>query len=320
MRHRTPILSVAGLNVALGGKAVLQDINLSAHAGELVAILGPNGAGKSTLMRAISGQISPRRGKVRIAGGNPVSSRQARQAFGLVPQRIALYDKLTARENLMCFGAIMRVPARQARARAAELMEQVGLAHRMNEPVQRLSGGMRRRVNIAAALMHRPALLILDEPTVGLDFEAQMGIVQLLQALKAEGVAILLVTHHLEEAELLADRLAILVKGRIMALGMPAQLLQHVFANLRDIKLVDPRLSQAGASGAHPLRLDNLGLFPDARGREWTGVLPSDDPRLDRLLQAIARDELVAEEVTIRRAGLEMLLARCIAAADQETA
>ena len=320
MQQLDPILSITQLDVALDGKPILKGVSLTGYRGELVAVLGPNGAGKSTLLRTISGQIKPRRGRATIVGKDPLTSAVARQALGLVPQRIALFDKLTAKENLLAFGALMGVRGRRARARADGLLERVQLKHRMDEPVHRLSGGMKRRVNIAAALMHRPALLVLDEPTVGLDSEAQSGIVNLLQKLKGDGVSILLVTHHLDEAEILADRLAILVKGRIRALGFPAQLLQHVFANLRDIKLVAPSVPDVHRPEGAPTRLDNLGLFPDVTGNKWSGVLPADDPRLLRLLDAIGRGDLVAGELSVKRAGLEMLLARCVFEAEQEHA
>ena len=320
MQQQDPILSISQLDVALGGQAILKGIQLTAFAGELVAVLGPNGAGKSTLLRTISGQVGSRRGKVKIRGRDPARSAAARRSLGLVPQRIALFEKLTARENLLAFGALMQVGGRKARMRADELMERVQLKHRMNEPVKNLSGGMQRRVNIAAALMHRPSLLVLDEPTVGLDYEAQAGIVELLQSLKDEGVSVLLVTHHLDEAEALADRLAILVKGRIRALGVPAQLIQHVFQNLRDIKLVAPSMSDGSPVTNAPLGLENLGLFPDSKGGTWSGVLPADDPRLRKLLDAVGRGDLVAGEFTVRRAGLEMLLARCVYDAEQERA
>ena len=318
MQQRDPILSISQVDVVLGGKPVLKNVGLSSLAGELVAVLGPNGAGKSTLLRTISGQIRPSRGRVKIMGKDPVRSAAARRSLGLVPQRIALFEKLTARENLLAFGALMRVHGRKAKARADDLLERVQLAHRMNEPVHHLSGGMQRRINIAAALMHRPSLLVLDEPTVGLDVEAQAGIVNLLHGLKVDGVSILLVTHHLDEAEALADRLAILVKGQIRALGVPAQLIQHVFQNLRDIKLVNPSLPGSTTSSSPQIGLENLGLFRDETGHTWSGVLPSDDPRLLKLLDAVGRGQLLAGELTVRRAGLEMLLARCVSESERE--
>ncbi len=320
MQQRDPILSISQLDVVLGGKLVLKDVGLSSVAGELVAVLGPNGAGKSTLLRTISGQIRPRRGRVSILGRDPVKSAMARRSLGLVPQRIALFEKLTARENLLAFGALMRVHGRKAKARADDLLERVQLADRMSEPVNHLSGGMQRRINIAAALMHCPSLLVLDEPTVGLDVDAQAGIVDLLHGLKADGVSILLVTHHLDEAEALADRLAILVKGRIRALGVPTQLIQHVFHNLRDIKLVNPSLPGSNGSANPQFGLENLGLFLDDSGQTWSGVLPSDDPRLLKLLDAVGRGQLSAGELTVRRAGLEMLLARCVSESEREHA
>ncbi len=320
MQQLDPTLSITQLDVALGGKPILRGVSLTGYPGELVAVLGPNGAGKSTLLKTISGQVRPRRGRAMIVGKDPAKSSAARRSLGIVPQRVALFGKLTAKENLLAFGALMGVHGKRARSRVETLMERVQLKHRMNEPVHRLSGGMQRRVNIAAALMHRPSLLVLDEPTVGLDADAQSGIVKLLQGLKSDGVSILLVTHHLDEAEILADRLAILVKGRIRALGVPAQLIQHVFTNLRDVTLVGPSMADIQRPDRRPMRLDNLGLFPDSDGQKWSGVLAADDPRLLRLLDAVGRGELLAGELSVKRAGLGMLLARCIFEAEQEQA
>lgn len=321
MRQRRAFLDVAGLEVILGGKAILRGIDLTVYAGEILALLGPNGAGKSTLIRTICGQIEAGRGHVRIAGYDPL---KARKAIGLVPQKIALFDKLTPLENLTSFGAIMGIGRGDLRARAEALLERVGLADRTNDPLHNLSGGMQRRVNIAAALMHNPGLLVLDEPTVGLDFDAQRGIAKLLEGLRSDGAAILLVTHDLPEAELLADRLAILVQGKIRALGIPEQLIEHAFHDVRDIRLVAPRSNAVDAEEDSTLSLkealERVGLSTDASGKEWAGFLAMDDPRLASLLDAIANQDLTAEEVTIRRAGLEMLLARCVSDAAREAA
>ncbi len=321
MRQRNAFLDVAGLEVTLGGKAILQGIDLAVRAGEIVALLGPNGAGKSTLIRTICGQIKPGQGHILIAGEDPA---RARRSVGLVPQKIALFEKLTPKENLTSFGAIMGVGRGDLRVRAEALLERVGLADRINDPLHNLSGGMQRRVNIAAALMHNPGLLVLDEPTVGLDYDAQHGIAELLQGLRSDGAAILLVTHDLPEAELLADRLAILVQGKIRALGIPEQLIEQAFENLRDISVVGPQSSAVDTQDESVLSLkealERVGLSPDASGKAWAGFLALDDPRLARLLDAIANQELSAEEVTIRRAGLEMLLARCVSDAAQEAA
>ena len=313
-----PVLRVTKAAVALGGKPILKGVNAAVNRGEIVVMLGPNGAGKSTLTRAICGQLKLNAGSVRIRGRDPFRSRRARQSIGLVPQQIALYEKLTPRENLSGFGAIMGAPTAEIPKRVEWLLEQVGLAERIDDPVRSLSGGMRRRINIAAALMHKPDLLVLDEPTVGLDYAAQAGIAQVLRNLRSQGVAVLLVTHDLAEAELLADTLAVLVGGRIGAWGKPADLIEHVFHDLREIKLIAPFGHRAPQQSDGAAFLEQSGLRPDERHIAWSGVLHGDDVRLARLLGALSSRSLTPDEVTIRRAGLEMLVQRCVAEAAAE--
>ncbi len=176
-----PVLSVRDVSVAIGGADIVKNASLAISRGEIVTLLGPNGAGKSTLCRAICGQMPVSGGNIRITGRDPYRSRKAKTAIGMVPQQIALYDRLTPRENLVAFGAIMGVPRREQMSRTEALLERVGLGERINDPVRNLSGGMQRRVNIAVALMHDPALIVLDEPTVGLDARSEAGIVDLLR-------------------------------------------------------------------------------------------------------------------------------------------
>lgn len=309
VQDRARIVTIDDVAVAFGAKRVLEGVTLDVRRGEIVALLGPNGAGKSTLSRAISGQQRVDRGTIRVLGGDPARSSKVRAAIGLVPQKIALYEKLTARENLSVFGAIMRARRRGRRERILSLLEKVGLSERADDVVSTLSGGMRRRINIAAALMHEPDLVILDEPTVGLDAAARSGIAELLQHLRAEGVSILLVTHDLEEAELIADRVIILAQGRVQAVGTPQELSAEFFSHLREVRLASPR--HKGFTDLSAL-LASLGFV---RGEDdvWRAEMAHDDPRLASLFQAVTQNRIEADEFTVRRPSLSRLLAFALA-------
>lgn len=310
-----PVLEVLGVSVVVGGKRVLRDVSLAIGRGEIVALLGPNGAGKSTLSRAVCGQIAVSAGTVRVVGRNPLRSRKAKTSIGLVPQQIALYDRLTPRENLAAFGAIMGVAKKDRLRRCEALLERVGLGERIDDPVRSLSGGMQRRVNIAVALMHDPALLVLDEPTVGLDARSQAGVVELLRSLREDGTAVLLVTHDLAEAQLLSDRLAIIVNGLIRMSGSLNDLVKRDFADVRLVRVKNPRCSRGWRSEA---LLQSLRLEPGEEAGVWHAVLSRRDPVLARLLDCIAQGGLMADEVSINQPDLKWLLGYVVRRAEGE--
>lgn len=312
---RGPVVEVLGVSVNLAGTTILKDVSLAIGAGEIVTLLGPNGAGKSTLSRAICGQIAVSHGTIKVVGYDPRRSRRAKTAIGLVPQQIALYDRLTPRENLAAFGAIMGVPQKVRRRRIEALLARVGLGERIDDPVRNLSGGMQRRVNIAVALMHDPALLVLDEPTVGLDARSQEGVAELLRSLKEDGTAVLLVTHDLDEAQLLGDRLAIIVGGRIRMSGRLHDLVQRDFADLRQVRVKNPRFAARRHANAF---MQSLGLKPGAEANVWQAVLSQRSPALGHLLEAVSQGRLEADEVVIRQADLKWLLAYAVRQAEGE--
>lgn len=225
-------LEISGLTAGYGGTPVLRDVSIRIGAGEAHCLLGANGAGKSTLIRAILGRVRPFAGQVAVGG------------FGLVPQDIALYDLLTVRENLASFGAIAGVPRRERRPRVEEIAAATGLTGRLTQRVGTLSGGWRRRVNIAAALLHRPALLILDEPTVGVDAEARAELHALLRGLVERGLGLLITTHDMAEAEALCDHVILLAGGRVRAAGRIDGLVADRFGSSQALTL------RSGADGA----------------------------------------------------------------------
>ncbi len=213
----------------------LEGLTFEVHEGELLALLGPNGAGKTTTLRLLLGLISPTSGRVWIAGElmTPESHRLRRQ-IGYLPETPGFWERLPAWKNLEIYARLYGVPA--ARARAMALLEQFGLADRARDPVATFSKGMRQRLALARALIHDPPILLLDEPTAGLDPEAALEVRELLRSLKGQGRTILLSTHDLEEAERLGDRVAIL-RTRLLALDTPDRLRAQRFGTMVAIEV-----------------------------------------------------------------------------------
>jgi ABC-2 type transport system ATP-binding protein len=212
------MLHVKGLRKTFGTTVAVDGVSLGAARGETVGLLGPNGAGKTTTVSMIAGLLRPDTGEVLI-DGRPLrgDTDPIKRQIGLVPQDLALYDELPAIDNLTFFAALYNLdgpPARKAIARALEL---VGLADRARDKVRAFSGGMKRRLNLAVALLHDPQILLLDEPTVGVDPQSRNAIFDNLETLKAQGKTLLYTTHYMEEAERLCDRLVIVDHGRVIA-------------------------------------------------------------------------------------------------------
>ena len=196
------------LRVTYGSTVAVDDLSFTARPGEIFGLLGPNGAGKTTCISCISGLLKPTSGRVSVSG-----------ALGVVPQEIALYDDLSATENLSYWGGAQRMRGRALRDRVQQLLEQTGLADRARDPVARFSGGMKRRLNFACGIVHQPQVLLLDEPTVGVDPQSRVRLLDLTRELARAGTTVLYTTHYMEEAEALCDRIAIVDHGRVLAEG-----------------------------------------------------------------------------------------------------
>ena len=213
------LLESRGLGKDYGALRAVDDFDLDIEEGEIVGLLGPNGAGKTTAISMMCGVVTPSRGSVRIAGHDlardPLA---ARRALGLVPQDLALYEDLGARQNLRFFGSAYGLRGTDLTARVDWALEMAGLVDRATESVRRFSGGMKRRLNLAAGLLHRPRLLILDEPTVGVDLQSRNHIFATIRSLCAEhGMTVLYTSHYMEEVELLCQRVVIMDHGREVA-------------------------------------------------------------------------------------------------------
>jgi len=224
-----PLLQIDHLAKAYGPVRAVQDISFSVRPGEIYGLLGPNGAGKTTTISMISGLLVPDGGSIAIAGRPLAADPQAaKRLMGVVPQELALYEELSAAENLEFWGRLAGLDTKTARARTAEILAALTLSDRARDPVKTFSGGMKRRVNLGCALLHRPKLILLDEPTVGIDPQARLNILEFVRSLRADGVGVLYTTHYLEEAESLCDRIGIVDHGRMHAEGTLRELQERL--------------------------------------------------------------------------------------------
>lgn len=214
------VVDIHQLKKQFGSKAALDDVTFSIRKGSCFGLLGPNGAGKSTAMKILTGILPADGGSVRVFGLDAVRQRQAVQRqVGYVPQEITLYDKLSATDNLKFFGGLYGIKGGLLKTRMDEVLRETGLLDRANDPVKTFSGGMKRRINIACALLHQPKLLILDEPTVGIDPQSRNHIFDMIRHLRDSGVTIIYSTHYMEEVEALCNDIAIIDRGKVIAQG-----------------------------------------------------------------------------------------------------
>ena len=224
---RADVLVVDNLQRRFGDLLAVDAVSFHISPGETFGLLGPNGTGKTTTISMVAGLIPADGGTVTVAGEPMIpGSVDPKRHIGLVPQDLAIYPELTARENLTFFGKLQGMRGSTLKARTAEVLELIGLTDRAKDATKEYSGGMKRRLNIGIGLLHRPALLILDEPTVGVDPQSRNAILESVEALSGEGMAVLYTTHYMEEAERLCDRIAIIDAGRLQAEGTRDELIR----------------------------------------------------------------------------------------------
>jgi ABC-2 type transport system ATP-binding protein len=280
------VLTVTDARKRFGQVVALDGATLTLREGEVLALLGPNGAGKTTLIRAISGRVHLDGGQI-LLFGKPLASRTS-PALGIVPQELAVYPLLTARENLQAFGRLQGLSPADVATQTTWALEATALADRADEPVKGFSGGMKRRLNIACGVLHRPRVVLLDEPTVGVDPQSRERIYDMLTDLTKAGVSLLLTTHHLEEAEARCSRTVIIDHGKVIAAGTMAELVErtvgrHRIVTLRvdgplasvppgvDVAIDDPRVLRAKVSNV-ARDLPALLSAVSAQGREVEDV------------------------------------------------
>lgn len=222
-------IQVQNLEKCFGDFAAVKGVQFEVQQGEIFSLLGPNGAGKSTTISMLSCLLAPSGGQAYVMGHSVVSEAQAVKAsIGVVPQEIALYQDLSARENLDFWGRIYGLRGNALSKRVDEVLEIIGLTDRQKDRVDKFSGGMKRRVNIGAALLHKPAVIIMDEPTVGIDPQSRRHILDNVKELNAQGMTVLYTTHYMEEAQELSDHIAIMDQGEVVACGTHAELVKLV--------------------------------------------------------------------------------------------
>jgi lipooligosaccharide transport system ATP-binding protein len=292
-----PLIAAHDLVKRFGDFTAVAGIDLEVRAGEAFGFLGPNGAGKSSTMRMIGCVSAPTGGTLRILGMDPVREGSAiRARLGVCPQQDSLDPELTVRENLTVYARYFGISRKLARQRADELIEFVQLAERANDKVEPLSGGMKRRLTIARALVNEPAIVLLDEPTTGLDPQARHLVWERLFQLKQRGVTLVLTTHYMDEAEQLCDRLVVMDGGKIVAEGSPRQLIERYSTR----EVVELRFSEA-ALDSYLGKLDGIGdrieLLPDRI------LLYAADG--DLATAAVQERDLRPSSVLVRRSTLE---------------
>jgi ABC-2 type transport system ATP-binding protein len=300
------VIRIEELTKRYGELVAVQDASFQAEGGEIFGLLGPNGAGKSTTIGCISGLLPPSSGRVSVLGHDVVrEGRKARGALGIVPQELALYEDLSARENLRYWGAAwgMRAPALEART--DELLDRVGLADRAKEAVKKFSGGMKRRLNFACGIVHQPKVLLLDEPTVGVDPQSRVRLLDLVRSEAKAGTCVLYTTHYMEEAQGLCDRLAIVDHGRVIAQGTMEELRAEM--GERDLLRLSGTFDLAKVTAAL-LSVPDLELVREACSEEQlTLSLKEASRRLPALFTALEGAGGIVRETTLTEPSLESL-------------
>jgi len=232
------VLNVTNAVKSFGSTKALDDASFELREGEWLALLGPNGAGKTTIVRSIAGRVRLDSGKIMLLGAQLNGTRDAmRRKLGIVPQEIALYPRLTAQENLRCFGELVGLNGAALEERVEWALAFTALSDRVNDPIQTFSGGMKRRLNLVCAVLHRPPILLLDEPTVGVDPQSRQRIWEMLESLRRDGASILLTTHQLDEAQQICDRIVVIDRGKVIADGTLDELVRKTIGSRRQVAI-----------------------------------------------------------------------------------
>jgi ABC-2 type transport system ATP-binding protein len=304
MSHTTPAISAEGLHKSYGATRALDGLDLTVRAGTVFGLLGPNGAGKTTAVRVLTTLLRPDSGHARVAGYDVLTQAdRVRAEIGLTGQYASVDELLTGRENLVMFGRLYGLTPRGADERARVLLERFDLAEAADRRADGYSGGMRRRLDLAVSLIQEPSVLFLDEPTTGLDPRSRLQVWESVRALTASGTTVLLTTQYLEEADQLADAVAVIDHGRVIAEGTPDSLKSQVGGDRLDVVVRDPADLDAAA------RL--LGAAVSARASvhrdEQRVSVPAEDrmEALTRAVRALDGSGLRVEDVGVRRPSLD---------------
>ena len=296
-------LDVREISYSYGKTKAVDDLSFQVRGGEIFGLLGPNGAGKTTTITLISGLLRPLAGEVLLFGEEAASaSGRARSRMGMVPQEIALYEELTVAENARFWGKLQGLTGADLQDSVSRALQQVGLEDRAGDRMSKLSGGLKRRLNLAAGLVHRPDLILLDEPTVGIDPQARLRILDVVREQAREGRAVLYTSHYLEEAEEICDRIAIIDHGKLLALGTVPELRRMVgegpVVQLRGDVEMGPLQELAGG-------VDGVSLLTSADGA--ASFAARDNVACSALVRELFGSGLKVDDIRIQEPSLQSL-------------
>lgn len=298
----TLAIEVQDLHKSFGDFHAVQGATFHAKPGEVLSLLGPNGAGKSTTISMLSGLLAPTSGEACIMGFSVTKEPEfAKASLGVVPQDIALYPDLSARENLVFWGKMYGLRGATLKMRVDEVLEVIGLADRQKDHVGKFSGGMKRRVNIGAALLHKPAVVIMDEPTVGIDPQSRRHILDNVKELNQQGMTVLYTTHYMEEAAELSHHIAIMDKGKVIAYGTHDELIRMVGEQTR----IDLALNAEAANVIESWRTTEGVVRIDSIDGKVSALVDDSNRVLPRLFEAAARADVRIISVDIQEPNLE---------------
>jgi len=295
-------IEVKNLKKSFGDFQAVQDASFNAESGEVLSLLGPNGAGKSTTISMLSGLLAPTAGDASVMGHSVTKEPAAAKAsLGVVPQDIALYPDLSARENLVFWGKMYGLRGAVLKSRVDEVLEVIGLADRQKDHVGKFSGGMKRRVNIGAALLHKPDVIIMDEPTVGIDPQSRRHILDNVKELNQQGMTVLYTTHYMEEAAELSNHIAIMDKGKVIAYGTHDDLIKMVGEQTR----IDVTLNAEAEKILDAWRATEGVSKIDALDGKVTALVDDSNRVLPRLFDAASKHGVRITSIDIQEPNLE---------------
>jgi len=300
----TLALRVSELSVHYGNHHALKALDLDIETGELIGIIGPNGAGKTSFIKALCGRVHYD-GYVQIGDTRLKRGNNRQKLLGLVPQDIGLYGHMSGRENLRAFAKIMGLPRRDRKTAIEAAIEAVDMTEKADEPVNTLSGGMKRRINVAAAIMHDPKVIIFDEPTAGVDVPARDTVHRLARTLAEKGMAVLLVTHELDQAEALCDKVLILCHGEKLDFDTPPHILSRKFGGMREVmvRYAEPPAPHV-IDAMRPLEFRECEL-PTI----WTAMTQASEVSfVSAFMTALSNGNELVREISVRRPGLTSLM------------
>jgi len=293
------MITIEGLRKHYGDIKAVDGIDLEVNDGEIFGLLGPNGAGKTTTISMISGVLKPDSGRITFDGLNIwVEPKKVKRMLGVVPQEIAVYEDLTANDNLQFWGSLHGLRGPELKKAVREALERVGLEDRANDRVKAFSGGMKRRLNLCMGLLHRPKFLLLDEPTVGIDPQARLSILEIVREVAAAGTTVVYTTHYMEEAQELCNRIAIIDHGQILTIGTLEALTRQ--SGESEVLKVVGNFGEAEANQ----RLSGLRLIRVEEGTVLAGI-DATGPGLLEILPQVLESGLSIADVSIQKPNLQ---------------